>query len=150
ATRYVLYITPFIGVFSCPHGAAQRVDAVDALPGEVRLLTAEVAVGGGLGVDRTQQVEVPDDRGRTQVEDLQNRLLDRVHRDLFGAEALHEQPHRLRLADRVGDLDLAPVGQAGGHDVLGDPAHRVGRGTVDLGGVLAGEGATAMTGHAAV
>ena len=54
------------------------------------------------------------------------------------------------LADRVGDLHLAALGQPGGDHVLGDPAHRVGGRAVDLGRVLAGEGAAAVAGVAAV
>ena len=68
----------------------------------------------------------------------------------LGAEGLDEQADRVRLADRVGDLHLAARGQAGGDDVLGDPAHRVGGRAVDLRRVLAGEGAAAVAGHAAV
>ena len=91
-----------------------------------------------------------DDRGRTQVEDLEHRSLDLLVRDRAGAEGLHEHTDGLRLADRVGDLDLAAAGQARGDDVLGHPAHRVRRGAVDLRGVLARERATTVTGHAAV
>src|SRR6266496_5157823 len=76
------------------------------LPGEVRLLAAEVAVGGGLRVDRAEQVKVPDDRRGAEIEDLEHRVLDAVGRHPLGAEALDEQPDRLRLADRVGDLGL--------------------------------------------
>ena len=77
-------------------------------------------------------------------------LLDRVDRHGVGAEGLDEQADRVRLADRVRDLRLAAAGQAGGHDVLGHPAHGVRRGAVDLGRVLAGERAAAVPGHAAV
>ena len=56
----------------------------------------------------------------------------------------------MRLADGVGDLDLAAGGETRGDDVLRDPAHRVGGGTVDLGRVLAAEGAATVAGHAAV
>ena len=70
--------------------------------------------------------------------------------DGLGAEGLHEQPDRGGLADGVGHLDLDPLGQAGRDDVLGHPAHRVGRRTVHLGRILAGEGAAAVTGPAAV
>jgi type VI secretion system secreted protein Hcp len=51
-------------------GRAQRGRLVGSLPGELRLFAAEVAVGGGLLVDRTQQVEHLDDALRTQVEVL--------------------------------------------------------------------------------
>jgi hypothetical protein len=56
----------------------------------------------------------------------------------------------VRLADGVGDLDLAAPGQAGSDDVLGDPAHRVGTRPVDLARVLAGERPATVAGHAAV
>ena len=49
---------------------AQRVDAVGPLPGEVLVLAAEVAVGGGLLVDRPVQVEVAAERAGPEVEDL--------------------------------------------------------------------------------
>ncbi len=48
--------------------AAELVDAVDALPRQVEVVTPEVAVGGGLPVDRPAQVEVADDRAGPQVE----------------------------------------------------------------------------------
>jgi hypothetical protein len=60
------------------------------------------------------------------------------------------RPDRLGLADGVRDLDLAAGGEPGGDDVLGDPAHGVGGGAVHLGRVLAGEGAAAVPGVAAV
>ena len=56
----------------------------------------------------------------------------------------------MRDADRVGDLDLAAVGEAGGDDVLGDVARGVGGRAVDLRRVLAAERAAAVAGHAAV
>src|SRR5215469_8105430 len=73
-------------------GAAQLLRAVGALPGEVGLGPAEVAVGGGLAVNGAQQVEAVDDRLRPEVEDPGDRVLDLLHRDLLGAEALHEEP----------------------------------------------------------
>src|SRR5690349_16877566 len=82
-------------------GPAQRVGPVGALPGEAGQLTAEVAVGGRLGVDGAQQVQVADDRGRTQVEDLVDGLVDRVDFGLLGAEGLHEHTDGLGLADGV-------------------------------------------------
>ena len=57
-------------------GRAQRVRLVRALPGEVVVVAAEVAVRGRLRVDRAAQVEVAQDRRRTQVEVLAHELLD--------------------------------------------------------------------------
>ena len=70
--------------------------------------------------------------------------------DLLGAEGLDEQGQRPGDADGVGHLDFGPVGEPGGHDVLGHVARRVGGGPVHLGGVLAGEGAAAVRGEPAV
>ena len=56
-----------------PGGRPQRVGPVGALPGEVVVLAAEVAVGGGLLEDRPAQVEVADDGARPQVELLAGR-----------------------------------------------------------------------------
>ena len=56
----------------------------------------------------------------------------------------------MRDADRVGDLDLAAVGEPGGDDVLRHVARRVGGRAVDLRRVLARERAAAVAGGAAV
>ena len=70
--------------------------------------------------------------------------------DLRRAERLDHDRHRVRDADRVRDLRLAPLGEAGGDDGLRDLAHRVRGRAVDLGRVLAGERAATVAGHAAV
>ena len=57
---------------------------------------------------------------------------------------------RMRDADRVGDLELAAVGEAGGDDVLRDVARGVRGRAVDLGRVLARERAAAVRRSAAV
>src|SRR4029453_6699415 len=120
------------------------------LPGELGLGAAEVAVGGGPLVDRPAEVEVADDRRRAQVEELGQQLAELLGVDLLGAEGVDEHAHRVGDADGVGDLDLAALGQAGRDHVLGHPADGVGGRPVDLGRVLAGEGAAAVAGHAAV
>src|SRR6476661_2977453 len=60
------------------------VGAVGALPGELGQLATEVTVRRGLGVDRPQQLEITDDRGRTQVEALEDGLLDVLVADHAG------------------------------------------------------------------
>ena len=70
--------------------------------------------------------------------------------ELLRAERLDEDRERLRDADRVGDLDLAAVGETGGDDVLRHVARRVRGRAVDLRRVLAGERAAAVRGRAAV
>ena len=56
----------------------------------------------------------------------------------------------MRDADRVGDLELAAVGEPGGDDVLRHVARRVGGRAVDLGRILAGERPAAVRRRAAV
>ena len=55
-------------------GLAQRVGLVGLLPREVVVLAAEVAVGGGLLVDRPVEVEVLAEGARAQVEVLVDEL----------------------------------------------------------------------------
>ena len=66
-------------------GGAQCVGLVRALPREVVVVAAEVAVGGRLAVDGTAQVEVAEDGRRTQVEVLADEPLDGRELDLLGA-----------------------------------------------------------------
>src|SRR5207253_5639149 len=61
----------------------QIVDPVRALPREVCVFAAEVTVRRRLVVDRPAQVEVADDRGRAQVEDFFDRLLDLARVDVL-------------------------------------------------------------------
>jgi hypothetical protein len=69
---------------------------------------------------------------------------------LAGAERINEDADRLRVADGVGHLQLGDGGEAGGHDVLRDPAAHVGGGAVHLGRILAREGAAAVAAPATV
>ena len=50
------------------NGAFEGFDFVGALPGEVGVFAAKVAVSGCLAVNRAQQVKVLDDGARAQVE----------------------------------------------------------------------------------
>ena len=54
------------------------------------------------------------------------------------------------MTDGVGELHFTALGEACCHDVLGYPAAHIGGAAVYLGGILAGEGTTAVTAHAAV
>src|SRR5262249_33192709 len=67
--------------------------------------------------------------------------------DLRRAEGLDRNRDRPGDADRVGQLDLAALGQAGGDDILGDVAGGVGGRAVDLGRIFAREGTAAVAGQ---
>ena len=107
--------------------------AVDAVVGVV-------PAGGG------EEAEVADDGGGAEVEELaaEEEVRDAVLGDLAGAVGGDVDAHGAGHADGVGHLDFALLGEAGGDDVAGDVAGVVGRGTVDLGGVFAAEGATTV------
>jgi hypothetical protein len=63
-------------LFLEPGSCAQCRCLVGGFPGELRLVAAKVAVGGGLAVDRPQQVERLDDAFRAQVEVLADQFDD--------------------------------------------------------------------------
>ena len=121
-----------------------------AFPGELRLVAAEVAAGGRLAVDRPAEVEVFDDARRREREDFADELADPCVFDLARAFGVDVHAHGLGDADGVGELHFAALGQAGGDDVLGDVAGHVGGAAIDLGRVLAAEGAAAVPAPAAV
>ena len=91
-----------------------------------------------------------DDALWPQIEVLDDQRRERVVGHLPGALGCHHDAGGARHADGVGQLHQAPRREAGGDDILGDVARRVRRGAVDLGGILAGEGAAAMRRRAAV
>src|SRR6185436_11357239 len=128
----------------------QRVRLVRALPGELFLVAPEVPVGGRLLVDGAAQVQVFDDAFGGEGEDLAHGVDDLALLHLARALGVHHHGDGVGHADGVGDLQLEAVGQAGGHDVLGDVARHVRRRAVHLRRVLAREGAAAVAPHAAV
>src|SRR6185312_996887 len=135
------------------HRALERVDEIGPLPGEAAVLfggAAEMTVSRGAAVDRPVQLQRATDVGRRQPEQFRQHLLELLLVDMRGAVGIDQQRHRIGDADRVGDLDGAALGKAGGDHVLGEIARGVRSGAVDLGRVLAGESAAAMRGIAAI
>lgn len=104
-----------------------------------------MAVSGKLLVDRLAQVKLLDDRSRTQVEYVLDRLLDDAVVNNTGAEGLNHDGDRLCNADRVGELDLAALCQACRNDILCNPAGSIRAERLNLGRVLAGKRAAAVT-----
>src|SRR6266550_6035686 len=119
-----------------PRLGGEQVRHVGPFPRKVDVGAAKVAVGCCLLVDRTAQLELPDDLQRAEVEMLLDQVLDLGDRDALSAEGLDEHRDRLSHADRVGDLDLAVTREPCGNDVLSDVTRGVGAGTVDLRGVF--------------
>ena len=73
-----------------------------------------------------------------------------LHRNSLRAERIDVHADRLRMPDRVGELHFARDAKPGGDDVLRHPAAHVSGAAIDLGRILAGERAAAVTAHAAV
>ena len=133
--------------------SAERISSTRLVLSHVNVLwggSPEMAVHGGVAVDGSQQVQVSDDDPGAQVEYVSQRGLDLGGVGGFCAERFDADRHRLEHADGVGDLYLTARRRAGGDDVLGRPARRVGAGAVDFAGIFAGVGPAAVSGHAAV
>lgn len=119
-----------------------ELELLGLLPGEV--LVGEVTVLGGLVVDGVGQVQFLDDDTGTEIEIVEDDL-DKLFRGLVrGAVGLDEEREGLSNTNGVRELDERTAGQLGVHERLGDPARKVGSGTVDLGVVLSGESTTSV------
>lgn len=116
---------------------SQSISLIRPFPAKLDVVAAEVAIGSGLLVDGFAQVKIPDDGTRAQVKGLGDQLADLLIRDLAGAEGLHVDAEGVGHADGIGHLDLAAVGQAGSHHVLGHPAAGIRRGAIHFRGVFA-------------
>src|SRR5712691_8033023 len=86
-----------------PQEPAQRVRLVRALPGELLLVAAEVAVGGGLLVDGPAEVEVFDDALGGEGEDLAHGVEELALLHLARAEGVRHDGDRVGHADGVRD-----------------------------------------------
>src|SRR5688500_2862484 len=113
-------------------------------------LSAEMAIRGGRPVNRLAQTERLDDRTRPEIEDLTQCAFDDFILHLCGAERLDMHGNGFCYTDRVGECDLAAVGESRGNHVLRGPARGVRRGAVHLGRVLAAECTAAVAARAAV
>ena len=126
---------------------------IGLLPGEAAVRVrraAEVAIGGGPGIDRPVEIEVCPDAARGQAHDLTQRNLKLGLIHAAGAVQIDVNRQRFGDTDGIGQLDGGPVRQIGGDDILGQIAGGIGGGAVDLGRILAGEGTATMRGRATV
>src|SRR5208283_665968 len=82
-------------------------------------------------------------------EDLVYQICD-VFIQFTSIVSFHRQRQRFGLANGIGYLYLAAIGDAGANQVFGDIARHVSCRAVNFGGVFAGKGAAAMARHAAV
>src|SRR5579872_1359137 len=130
--------------------AGQLGRFVGQLPSEVSIVASEMAVGCGLLIDRTTQIQRVDDAPRRQFEVRTDDVRDDGWVNFLCTESLDQHADRIRDADSVGELDFAAVGESAGDHVLGDVARHVSSRAIDLGRIFAAESAAAVTSHAAV
>src|ERR1039457_4178101 len=128
----------------------QRSRLVRRFPGEFRFASAEVAVSGRLPIDGAAEIEALDNALGRKREVLADELSKLGLSDFAGAECVNADADRLSHADGIGELDFSAISQAGSNDVLGDVSGHISRGTIDLGRILTGKGASAVTARAAV
>ena len=105
-----------------------------------------MAEAGGLVVDGAAEVELLDDLEGGELEVLLDEFEERFVSPAFldGAVGLQVDGEGLGDTDGVGELDEDALAVSTSNEGLGDPAGSVGSGAVDLGGILAGEGATTV------
>src|SRR5829696_6421722 len=128
----------------------QRVRLVGPLPWHVDVITSEVAVGGRLLEDRTLERHRLDDRPGAQVKLRLDQIEDHLVRYATRTEGLDHEGHGTCFSNRIRDLHLEAIGESSCDDVLSDVARGVGRGAVDLRGVLAGKGSPTVARHTTI
>ena len=121
------------------HRAHLVLQLLGLLPAEA-LVGTEVAVLGGLEVDRLVELELADNDTGPHVEILADDL-DKLLRSLVrGAVRVDVDGERLSNTDGVRQLHERAARELGRDERLGDPAGKVSGRAVDLGEVLAREG----------
>ena len=128
----------------------QVVHGVLLFPGELGKFAAEVTVAGSLGVDGALEIETLRDEVRAQIEDVAYGLSQNLIGIFACALGGDKHAHGFGDADAVSDLDFTDLCEAGSHNVLGNVAAHVRCRAVNLGRILAGEGAATVMAGAAV
>lgn len=113
------------------------------LPGE--FLVGEVAVLGGLAVDRLDEIKLLNNNTGSKVEVGADDGDQLVRALLRGAVGLNKHGERLSNTDSIGELDEGTASKLGVNKRLGDPSSNVGSGTVNLGVVLSRESTTTVS-----
>jgi len=128
------------------HYSVELESELGGFPGEVGVSSAEMAVLGSLSVDWSSKIKFLDDVSRSEREVVSDDFCDILISSAFssGAESLNVDGEGLSKANSIRNLHLASVGKLVGNNRLGDVSAIVCCGSVDLGGVFAGEGTTTV------
>src|SRR5215211_7003533 len=101
-------------------------------------------------IDRFVQLQGAADVGRCEPEHLGQNLLELALIDLPGSVRFDQNRHWIGDANRIGNLDGATLSETRRDNVLGEITRGISGGAIDLGWVLAREGAAAVWCIAAV
>src|SRR5579864_9403842 len=126
--RFVLQKLPLRGLqsrFAQPSFAGQLGSLIRGFPGEVLVSASEMAVRSRLAIDRTPQVQRIDNALRSQLEVRPDQVGNDRRIDLGGPERFHQNTHRFGDADGIRQLNFALIGEAGGHNILGNVTRHV-------------------------
>lgn len=102
------------------------------LPWKVNVSPSEVAIRGGLSVNRPPQIKTPDDAIRAEVEVLLNNFQNLRIWNLASSKGINKHRQRLRQTNSISNLNKDTLGKAGGNDALGNPPSSIAGAPVDL------------------
>mmetsp|Transcript_18712 Transcript_18712/g.46482 ORF Transcript_18712/g.46482 Transcript_18712/m.46482 type:complete len:374 (-) Transcript_18712:63-1184(-) len=103
-----------------------------------------MSIGGRLAEDGASEVQIANNGTGSEIKVLFDNLGQiGIGRSLLGGSVrVHKDRQRVVDSNRIRQLHQCPLAQSSGNQRLGDPAGGIGRGPINLGGVLARKGAT--------
>ena len=116
-----------------------KLKCLGLLPLEIRVVAAEVTIRGSLAIDGAQELKVPDDGIRPEIEVLihdgqQGVVVVAVE---AGVVAVHIDGKRRGDADGISNLNKHTAAEAGRHKRLGNPARSISCRAIHLGRIFA-------------
>lgn len=128
-----------------PNDRLEGQNGFNDLPGKVWILTTKVAISSSLLELGGIELEVTDDAARAHIKALANTSNEFGLRDGVGAIAINVDRQWLDDTNGVRELNQAAASELSSNDGLGNLAGNVSARAIDLGAVLAREGATTVS-----
>src|SRR5438552_4976316 len=130
----------------------QLVRLIGALPSQcVEIIdAAEVSVVSRLAVNGTEQIELLDNFSWLEIENFANCTFDFLVIHFAGAKCVDGNADWIGMADGIGELHFAAIGQPGSDYIFCNPSAHVGRTAIHFAWVLSGKRAATMASHSAV
>src|SRR5947208_15473016 len=109
-----------------------------------------MAVIGCLPIDRAKEIQLLNDLGRLEIENVPDRALQFLLVHFACAERIDAHANRLRVPNGVRKLNFTSVCQAGCDHVLRNPASHVSGASVDFARVFSGKRAPTVPSYSAL